>query len=835
MSIYKINPTDYQSVTVSTSPSRYYSSSSSGVTGSVYVFARRSNIEKEITPLSSFVEATHNDADLSTALENIVKLTKSKNNAIPGSVNISGQLEDFLKKVNQQSISAKKQKVLDIIRFTPSFDFTSNTVRKDIIRQNLSHHYRSTYPSAHWAYSNYHCLNFFSSSTVPTSSVLLYPNDDDGTIHKGYAYGRYIPSSSFSFDFYINPRYKDLDSKGHFKAGTIFHLSSSYALSLITGSLKDVNGLPQGFRLQLQLSQSADVPPSLANPGIYPQNLTFRSDDNSLLWNHWHRVVVRWGTNIINHGTGSFNIDGLDKGIFVVPSGTIAPLVFPDNVIDKTNPDVLCVGNYYEGKNSGNDKLKYFFSTNPAKRDGVYQLVNDNSFNEGPDVYYFNHPLQAEVHDLTIKKYYVSDVNILMSGTTGPQNIGNDVAFYLPPFFVEKTPLRSFVNDHGGILQTPFFEIDGTTADPFNLALSFGVGGHYINTENFLKDFASGHFPRQHHMTGVAIDTTTAGALSANEYLYDQPFVRRRNLLVMPCDDGNFYPNVDLLLSEPLQGTYFDDLGNYSPGFISLIDMLSTSSLIFNTSFHGTEASGKTADEANFFVNESLGITPENPAATPGPVLANYIKSVAKAINENPSDQGLEANAPLAIYQRTRDASSNQVTFFDISNLYYGLNILPGSFMIRDSALTGSGGKIGITLKDDGLGTIYRADSITPNSTWNSVGTIFYNEGIIAIKSPHLYFFGKDGFEVSFKGQQNIHVLRFDITAPMNHLNSSSNPTFISTPSSIRPNEPDSNFVYITGINFHDDNLNVVMKTQLAQPIMKRHSDKIGFKVKYDW
>ena len=172
---------------------------------------------------------------------------------------------------------------------------------------------------------------------------------------------------------------------------------------------------------------------------------------------------------------------------------------------------------------------------------------------------------------------------------------------------------------------------------------------------------------------------------------------------------------------------------------------------------------------------------------------------------------------------------------FDISNLFYGLRIMPGSFSISDSSLSGSGGSIGITLKDNGQGTLYRSDSNTDTCTWNSVGTIFYNEGIVVIKSPHLYFFGKDGFDVTFKGEQNIHVLRFDVTAPSNHINSSSNPTFIDTPSTLRENEYDTKFVYITGINFHDDNLNVIMKTQLAQPIMKRHSDKIAFKVKYDF
>ena len=50
MSIFKVNQADFQSLTIATNPSRHYSSSS-GVTGSVFVFARRSDIEKEVEKL----------------------------------------------------------------------------------------------------------------------------------------------------------------------------------------------------------------------------------------------------------------------------------------------------------------------------------------------------------------------------------------------------------------------------------------------------------------------------------------------------------------------------------------------------------------------------------------------------------------------------------------------------------------------------------------------------------------------------------------------------------------------------------------------------------------
>ena len=150
MSIFKVNQTDFQSVTIATNPSRHYSSSSSGVTGSVFVFARRSDIEKEVAPLSSFIESTHNDSDLASTLENIKTIAKSKNNNSQTTFNIFNQLNAYLKAANDQGVSAKKQKALDVIRFTPSFNFTSNTLRKLVVKENLSDYYRAAYPSAHW-------------------------------------------------------------------------------------------------------------------------------------------------------------------------------------------------------------------------------------------------------------------------------------------------------------------------------------------------------------------------------------------------------------------------------------------------------------------------------------------------------------------------------------------------------------------------------------------------------------------------------------------------------------------------------------------------------------
>jgi len=833
MSIFKVNQDDQESFTIVTNPFRTFVTSSMGATGSVYVFARRSSMEKNMAPSPAFIDATHDDADLNSLLRDVQQSGRVARTGLDPVLTskFHSMLEQFLDKVDSQGVSARKYKALNVIRFTPTVSFTSNTLRKLNVKEVMMPYYRAEYQSAHWAYTNYNCLNFFTASTVPTSSVLLYPNVETSILHEGYVSGTYALSGAFSFDFHINPRYQTDKHDGTFKAGTLLHLSSSYAVSLVTGSSKDENGRPLGYRIQLQLSHSADVPPSQAlATGIYPQDLTFLSDDNSLWWNHWHHVVIRWGTNLVNDGTGSFNIDSVDRGTFVVPSGTVSPRLFTIGGVSE--PEMLCVGNFYEGKNTGVTSQAYFFANNPAERDGLTQLINDIPGAEEPTAYQFNHPLNAEVHDVSIKRYYMSDVDIEYSASVGPKSIDtNAISFYLPPFFVEESPFRKFVSDYGGILQTPFFEVDGTTNTPFNVAMSFGVDGHYINIENYLKDFASNVFPRVHHMTGTAAQHTTT-ARAANEFLYDDPFVRRRNTLIMPCDDGLFIPSYELLASESLRTRMIGDDNVEDLSLVHLDNLLKPSTLLFGTSFDAVE--GVRAASASDFINESIGFTPESPGAEPGRAYIGFIRSVAAAVAAAATVPGVEDGAPLTIYNRTRDPSSNQITFFDISNLYYGKRILPGSLVITDSSITGSSGAMSITLKDDKWGNIYRADCLTSASTWNSVGNIFYDEGIIAILNPHLYFYGKDGYEISFRGEQNIHTLKLEVVAPANKLNNSMNPNFIDLPATGVKTDDNQKYVYITGLNFHDENLNVVAKTQLAQPIVKRHGDRILFKVTID-
>ncbi len=794
MSLIRITEDDIETFTIVTNPKKTYSSGVfTGVTGTLNLFARRSDIEKETRPLSSFETSFFSDESIEDLRSKIVEKATT-------STNVSAEVSAYLSGVNNEASSSRKQKQLNIFRFEPSFQFTKDSLKKRAIQQ-LYPYYRHEYPDANWAYTNYHSLNFFTASGIPSDSVLLYPNSSSAPSLSSVS-GSYSLPGAFTFEFYINPRYTTDEAEGDFQAGTIFHLSSSYAVSLITGSSKDSQGFVNGYRIQLQLSHSADVSPSLAVPGSnFPGDLVFQSRDNSLKKNHWHHVAIRWGTDQTNQGSGSFFVDGVERGTFVVPSSTIAPAPYG---LPQSNPDVLCVGNYYEGFNTGTAAQSVFFNTNPATRDGLVNL-SPGITQHAPDEFAFTHPLNAEVHDLRIYKSFRLASSIQEDMLSGPSNLEN-LAFYLGPFFTKESPVRAVLNQQGGVLQTPFFGIDGTTDDPFNVAMSFGVGGHYLNLENFLRDLVTGNYPRQYQLTASQI-TDAATSRTANESLYLTESVRKRNVTILPCDNGLFIPNFNLLKSGTFTNTptstsamekYVNDLGHLDLSLISLNNLVTTASL----------RPGLIYESGSIFEGIA-GATPENPGVDPGEV--------------------------LTIFQRTRDPSSNEVAFFEISNIFFGNRINPESFKIVDSKITGTSEKVSITLRDNGYGNLYRADSLTEHATWNSVGNIFYNEGIAVVKSPNIPFFGKEQYSMEFEGEQTIHVLMVSAEAAAGLVNSSSHPNFLPVSASMNVNDSDKNFVYVTNVDWLDDNLNVIMKTNISQPIKKRTNDKLLIKGKMDF
>lgn len=767
MSIHKIDRRDRETFTVLLYPRRSYSSGSLGVTGSINILARGSSIQKDVRRLSAFNDISYDDTDLDAFLRDLVD---------GGGTDIEDGLEKYMSLVNERATTLRNDVTAEIVRKVPGTSFNDNMLAKSVIRNIMMGDQRSSGPSMNYAYSNYHSLNFMTGSGLPEDGCLMYPNTGS----------QYTMTGAFTFDFYVNPRY-------HFEeTGVIAYLSSSFVLSLFTGSLKDGNNEADSFGLRLQLSHSADTNPQIATPGVFPNDLIFESDSNALRKNHWHHVAVRWGTTDNEFGTGSFIVDSIEKGVFYIPSSSL-------NAGEVG--EVLCIGNALVG--GGDQSL--LFNQNVADRDGVLRMNASTTAHSNIDAL---HPLNAEIHDFKIFDTYRTNAQIVTSSIQGPSSLTN-LRFYLPPFFIRTSPSRSFVGDHGGVLITPFQEEDGTTRHPFNVKLSFGVGGRDINLENFVRDIVTDTSPRLFMLTGSTINETT-DVLTANQFLRATGSFEKRQITLLPCDNGLFKPDFSHLKVESIRdngrpsiisenGLYTDDQGVLNLGLINLSDLITQSG--------ATEFSG-IFDVSGTLLDDIAGPSPTNLSAS--------------------------ANTGLTVYQRTLDPSSNEIIIFDISNMFYGHNIRRGTFKLYDEAFFSSSYGKPMTLRDDGNGNIYRADASTKHATWASVGNIFYDDGIVLIKSPHIADFGAEQFEATFEGEHSVHTTKYYLVADADIANSSSNPSFLALSSSLAHDDDDAP-VLLTGINFHDKNMNVIMRSNLAQHIYKKNSDRISFRPKLDW
>jgi hypothetical protein len=775
LSFIKLPQDSFDTFTVLARPSRSFASSSvDGITGDVRVFKRLSRAEKDS---SVFNDSLFTEDSIESAFLDV------KSNASQ-SANFSKELEKYIEKVNSSPIDPRFQKSVEVIRFEPSFRLTSDTLRKNVVRTVLLPHYKIGYPNIGWGYTNY-CSLHFPKDVGPTSASIIYPNPKEGNLPV------YSPEQDFTIEFYVKPSYVEQN----YSAGTILHMSSCFAISIVSGSDIDFAGEPSSFRVLLQLTHSADLNPKyldLNSIGSNPLEYAFLSDDFKIKRNNWHHVCLTWSPTK-NESTGSFYIDGNKAGSFYCPENL---LPFSASYDDRS---AIFVGNFYDGENNFIYGPHGFFSLDAVNNEGVTDAFNATPSNpEYPSNFKLDAPFKGELHEIRIWNISRDWESITSGSKIGP-DLDENLLFYVPPFFRKETSERL-------VLQTPFQSFASTTDDPYNVALSFGVGGHHINVENHTRELVKGYYPRLLFLTSSEIPYQSQDFKEANDYFYATGSTVRRNLTIMPCDNGKFYPNFQLLYSGTdsdyeigkIMEKFVTDTGAPDLSFVNLSKLLPTSSL-----FPGLVQDGNLLDEL-------MGTSPENPGVAPGAV--------------------------LTIFQRTRDESSNAVTFFDASNLFYGSRIYPETYEVIDNSFTGSEGTMSIRLRDNGLGSLYRADADSTHATWASSGFILYSEGISVVTTPYLgELFGKDSYTVNLRGTQPVHVLEIQTIVPAWQINSSSNPDWKQLYLTDYVNDTQAGFIRIGRINFHDQNLNIVARTDLAQPINKRNSDRIMFRTKIDF
>jgi len=226
------------------------------------------------------------------------------------------------------------------------------------------------------------------------------------------------------------------------------------------------------------------------------------------------------------------------------------------------------------------------------------------------------------------------------------------------------------------------------------------------------------------------------------------------------------------------------------------------------------------------------------------PAQRSFYSSYENAISENEVyDTKSISNSESIVYKKINSPLDsielnnyeNISTIHCISTQVFNNSIKRETFEIKDVDLPLSSG-IQLTFKDTRLGTLYRADCLTKHAEWCTSGGIIYNEGISMLHHPSVWCLGKTNISIKAKSKTNTNIFELNLPAQSGETNQTKNKSktdFLKLDASAF--NSDESFVYITDIDLHDENLNVVASVKLAQPFAKKDSDNVLFRVKMDY
>ena len=442
-------------------------------------------------------------------------------------------------------------------------------------------------------------------------------------------------------------------------------------------------------------------------------------------------------------------------------------------------------------ENYGPGQSRKYFSHKTNQQQGVKKSL---AYTTAPPVNKLYSGLEAELHEIRIWNYPRTIYEIDSAITRGVDiGISSSLMQMYVPLLYATSSYQEFypmVPETGAIYQYQWFDYGSaaTTSSnwnaPINTNYAFMAGVDMINVHSYLKDFKRDTWP---YVANLDINVTSGQFISAISASWGNTYAhQQRSAFIFPCDNGRFAPEYNILSQS--------DSSLYDPS-TSFISMKNLGNL------------SDTNDVAYAFGDEawsgSLGI-----------------------------QNIYEFNEKMDKFDRVSPLSS----IFSVPIIFYGDRIQPHSLKMTGWIASGSSGSPNITthLVDNGNGAIVRSDCSGSVAKFNKVGQVYYESGIIALISPHLYRFGKGHWEMEFKGEKKLHVWEVNVPCHPGKVNLSNNPTYVD----LKPNpdkDEDYGFVYISGINLHDENLNVIGKCRLARPIVKRDQDSFMFRLKLDY
>jgi hypothetical protein len=709
-------------------------------------------------------------------------------------------------------------------------------------------------------YVNFNCMNFFDAED---NMALFYHGQNSPAGASVYDINNDI---SVEFWIKINPS---------ISRGTVIHSRGQFSVAVIPNTVRDEKGMPISYAIgfaygELRTEDNSDKPSSL-NYGTDSYTLL---SDYFLTQDIWTHCAV---TLNYNAGEILFYKDG------EVSSAQM--IITTPPVYDKTHK-LITLGSYYFGPSG---------CVAEQRAQGL-GIATTNSTLISSDVV---DSLDAEIHEIRIWKKIITKKDVVdylyktYAGSVADHQ-SKDLMFYVPclydvdyrtfptqvvvPRLSQLTKRETLNHQPVAFRQNylPWTE-DGDSNSPriAGTVTEGAIGAEYnnladiydcatvvvttqqvapyntnqanignfanVNIQAFTKDYANLLFPFCHHMSESLGDPTSSTPIFetflpksslATIHTLTSSFStilghQARNCFILPCDNGNFRPDYSTL-NHSSGSIYLQNDGFFinTKNIGSLDDLLDSRLFFIDDVF---------ASKSTFLAESQSTHTTQG-----GDTRYNSGLDLFSVIDSDLTD----TNIPNFMIPSSDDPSFTSIfsdsdfpgpltTIITVPQLYYGNRIKPGSIKIKSKLYNGT--KSQIELRDNGNGILYRHQTSGSVADWNKVGDVYYGEGLIYVRNPSLYAIADSDIDIEFKSENKINVLETNVFCKAGLVNSSSNPNHVKVKPSHDENEQSEEFVYISTVYLHDDNLNVIAKAKLAQPIIKRSENKFLFRLKVDF
>jgi len=719
----------------------------------------------------------------------------------------------------------KTQKFIDIDRANQDYLGKASSKQRLLYREYSN---KNLYDEG-WHTKNSHALSlskWTDGGGVERKPALVYKNENDQ-----YKIDYNSSDVSFHIEFWIKPNALQTD------IGCVCQLHNNYAVMLIPDSDSVINDVPQKFSISLRTNEAADDGQTIT--GDIDHRDSSGTDHvyiSSSLLNveEWHHVSIRWGRNF-NNGMltvylNNVVIDEFD-GINSASHGGISRSGLID--IDSsciTVSKALFIGGYpntasqqeiwqeFSGAQSGIEWSSAGSGTNTVNADTGHL----NNFNvkftllsEMTDLRCFDFPRQEEIVTAEWTKR-VFDVDKLL--------------FYIPFYFDpshENYTKRPYLFPSGGALPEELPEgvsaneylsniyysgqnttientFDNDDVQKIQYCQNWGhvAGAPFVHVQSHFKEYVNKEIPVVLAMPNMAklepdVYPNYTGTTFADvkilkiRYFVDNwkniPWLQCWNSLVKPCT-----LNLGTSPSEIIEES---ELSFGKSKTIIPLDMVS------NFDFDDDKFSAKMLDH-----DFNLALYEHSP------------------VGEPPIDYPTTNNSNIL----QQDVLPPFSLVISIPTLYYANRIEHESFIIT----TKLHGKDIVIV--DFNGSLYIADKDN-EPTGARIGHISYGFGYLCLFSPLVSGLGLEEMKIEFRGEKSMHVLQFDVRCPPGLGNESKNVNYKKLKATNNSNESDSIVTYISTIYLHDENLNIIGKVKLAQPIQKREEDSFLFRIKMDF